>query len=301
MQAEYKTIHRVFFAWNYPAEIEYLNKASEEGLQLVHGGCYSSKFINDPDVRYRYQIDYGKIEDMGRYIETFREQGWEYINSTFNNWHYFRKAYDPTLPEEAYEIFTDRQSLNEMTRRWSRLALLIAFLAFCGNIMYLIDLIKRPSLPAALSFTAILIEVIVLVFGAIKIGKADARRNVKGDTALFTVFLVVLLAGLISGLTLKGMRPSFWTSQQASSIDKPKVESSWADFTVKYADNYYLDLEMRSEKPMTFKVMSEKDGEIFSKTTEEFSEKDIRLKLPAGNYWLNMSAESGYFVDCKLQ
>ena len=238
---------------------------------------------------------------MSRYIETFREQGWEYINSTFNNWHYFRKAYDPALPEEEYEIFTDRQSLNEMTRRWSRLALLIAFLAFCGNIMYLIDLIKRPSLPAALSFTAILIEVIVLVFGAIKIGKADAKRSIKGDTALFTVFLVVLLAGLISGLTLKGMRPSFKTSQQASSINTPKVESSWADFTVKYADNYYLDLEMKSEKPMTFKVMSEKDGEIFSKTTEEFSEKDIRLKLPAGNYWLNMSAESGYFVDCKLQ
>ena len=56
---------------------------------------------------------------MGRYIETFREQGWEYVNSTFNGWHYFRKLYDPALPEEAYEIFSDRESLHELNSRWA--------------------------------------------------------------------------------------------------------------------------------------------------------------------------------------
>lgn len=84
MARQYKTSHRVYTAWNYQKEIEDLNKASEQGWQLIKGGCFSSKFKWNPDVRYRYQIDYpGKVEDMGRYIETFREQGWEFINATY--------------------------------------------------------------------------------------------------------------------------------------------------------------------------------------------------------------------------
>ena len=94
MAGETKTSFKMYSAWNYQKEIEDLNKASLEGWQLKKGGGFHSTFVKNPDVCYRYQLDYGRIDDMGRYIETFREQGWEYINSTFNNWHYFRKAYD---------------------------------------------------------------------------------------------------------------------------------------------------------------------------------------------------------------
>ena len=84
MAANYKNSYKMYSAWNYQKEVEDLNKASEQGWQLVRGGCFHSRFVKNPDVQFRYQLDFGKIEDMGRYIETFREQGREYINSTFN-------------------------------------------------------------------------------------------------------------------------------------------------------------------------------------------------------------------------
>ena len=101
MGKQYKRSFKVYSAWNYQREIEDLNRASEQGWQLVKGGCFHSVFEKNPNVQYRYQLDYRRIDNMGRYIETFREQGWEYVNSVFNGWHYFRKLYDPTQPEQA--------------------------------------------------------------------------------------------------------------------------------------------------------------------------------------------------------
>lgn len=72
MARQYKKSYKFYTAWNYQRELEDLNKASEKGWQLIQGGSFSSKFKWNPDVRYRYQLDYpGEIEDMGRYIETF--------------------------------------------------------------------------------------------------------------------------------------------------------------------------------------------------------------------------------------
>lgn len=73
MARQTKVSFGFYSAWNYQTEIEDLNRASEEGWQLVRGGCFHSRFVKNPHVRYRYQLDFGKIEDMGRYIETFRE------------------------------------------------------------------------------------------------------------------------------------------------------------------------------------------------------------------------------------
>ena len=205
MVPEYRTSYKMYSAWNYGKEIEDLNEASEQGWQLVKGGCFHSRFEKNPDIQYRYQIDFGKIENMGLYIETFREQGWEYINSTFNGWHYFRKIYDPSLPEEAYEIFTDRESLHEMNSRWARLA-------------------------------------------------------------------------------LSSTRPYLKTFQKAASSDLPAVDAEWNSFEVKYKDNYYIDLEMKSDEPLTVKIVDADGSEVWSRTAEQCNEKNIRVNLPKGAY-----------------
>ena len=66
-----KHTHKVYSAWNYEKEIEDLNKASEEGGQLVKGGSFGSKFERNPNMQYRYQLDFRRVENMGRYIETY--------------------------------------------------------------------------------------------------------------------------------------------------------------------------------------------------------------------------------------
>ena len=110
-----KISHAAYAAWDYKKEIEDLNKKSQEGWQLVKGGCFKSIYEQNDQACYRYQLDYNTdIENKVLYLEMFEDQGWEYINSTFNGWHFFRKPYDPELPEEEYEIYTDSSAIPDM-------------------------------------------------------------------------------------------------------------------------------------------------------------------------------------------
>ena len=55
MSKAYKTSYKAYSAWNYLKEVEDLNAASEQGWQLVHGGCFHNRFVKNPGIRYRYQ------------------------------------------------------------------------------------------------------------------------------------------------------------------------------------------------------------------------------------------------------
>ena len=114
-----RTSHKVYGVWDYDREIEDLNRLSAQGWQLEKGGCFGSTYVRDEQVRYIYQLDYApSIEDKDRYLSFFEEQGWEFINSTFNGWHYFRKPYHENMSDEETEIYTDKQSLVEMQNRY---------------------------------------------------------------------------------------------------------------------------------------------------------------------------------------
>lgn len=263
MSKNYKRSFKVYSVWNYQREIEDLNTALEQGWQLVKGGCFHSKFVKNPEIRYRYQLDYRKIEDMGRYIETFREQGWEYINSTFNGWHFFRKLYDPALPEEAYEIFTDRESLHEMNNRWARPALIIG--AICGifAVIDAVQVIPEPNLPRLIQLLTLVIESAVLLRGGFIMRNPQSGRNRRGGSAFITVFLAVILLGSVASVALTDLRPHFSTEQRAETLEQPIIDNRWLDFEVHYTDNYYLDLTFDAAAPMTFEIVNENGEAVY--------------------------------------
>lgn len=121
------TSHKVYAVWEYERKIADLNKRSSEGWQLEKGGCFSSRFVRNENIRYVYQLDFApKLEDKEMYISFFEEQGWEYLNSTFNGWHYFRKKYYEGMPKEDMEIYSDKESLVEMQTRYVRIMWLCA-------------------------------------------------------------------------------------------------------------------------------------------------------------------------------
>lgn len=131
------TSHKVYAAWEYQQEEKDLNEASKNGLQLIKGGCFRSKFEKDNSVRYIYQLDYCMHPDnKARYIECFEDAGWQYINSTFNGWHYFRRPYEEGLDLEDVKIYTDRESLYEMENRWLNTLRVLSFVAFALGILY---------------------------------------------------------------------------------------------------------------------------------------------------------------------
>ncbi|MBR6331918.1 MAG: DUF2812 domain-containing protein [Dehalococcoidales bacterium] len=298
--SEYKTRYKAYSAWNYENEVEELNKLSEEGWQLVKAGNFHSKFRKNDQIRYRYQMDYGNIEDMGRYIETFREQGWEYVNSTYNHWHYFRKVYDPSLPASSYEIFTDRESLKEMTGRWAKMAFIMSAVMGLMALIYLIMLIRMPQLPYLLLFLTLGIESIVMLRGAFIMNDPDANRNRRGDTKFLYVFLIVLILGCAGSITTAALHTHVSTTQQASSMDFPKTDEDWNTIKIRLPDLYYLDLDIGSTSPVTVTLVNEDGETVFTKTSTDFHAENIRLPLSSGDYKLLLSASEGFKVDLRL-
>ncbi|MGF0031465.1 DUF2812 domain-containing protein [Bariatricus sp. SGI.154] len=279
-----KTSHKAYAAWDYGKEIEDLNQKSREGWQLVKGGCFRSVFEQDEQVVYRYQLDYNTdIENRMRYIETFREQGWEYMNSTFNGWHYFRKPYDPELPEEEYEIYTDSSGLSEMEQRWTRLATILLIAMSIMGITMLIKGVQYPEWPRV---PMILLYLDFIVF--IGIGLRRLKKKDKEYHKVFPLSAMVYIAVVcwIVGVMLSVFRPDV-----SGTIKGTGSTRSYENFKVSYPDNYYLDLTMDNEIPCEFQIVDQKGDIVYSNQEEKVEEESIQLRLSKGTYQINIVAE----------
>lgn len=182
-----KVSHKIYEAWEYEREIADLNRMSEEGWQLEKGGCFHSVFRKNDKVRYIYQLDYTpRLQDKERYLELFSEQGWEYINSTFNGWNYFRKPYREDLSEEEKVIYTDKQSLYEMQNRYVAMLRVFVVLACVMTPLYLFMGVMHRE-------PAILIEALVFLVIAVfmGIGLLNVNRVRKGMKKLPSIPFIV--------------------------------------------------------------------------------------------------------------
>lgn len=209
-----KTTFHIYAAWDYEKEAEALNKMSEQGWQLVVGGCYHQKYEFDDSVIYRYQIDFNnKISDMTRYDETFRDAGWERVSSTFNDWHIFRKVYDPGLPAEEYEIYTDEESRVEMLKRWRNIAVISA-------IAVAVSAIKPLSSVFAGNYSLIASAALVFIYVLIALMEITAFVNInrlmngrktkrRFPFELFLALLVLLLVTFLVS-SFHGTGQSWW-------------------------------------------------------------------------------------------
>ena len=201
MKRKTKRTFKIFAAWDYEFEEKEYNRMSEQGWQLVNGGSFSQKYEFDDSVIYRYQLDYNNgITDMDRYDETFRDAGWERVNSTGNGWHVFRKAYDPNLPDEAYEIYTDEQSRTEMLTRWRN----ICFVCFGVLLLNVGNAFRILSTNDAYMIGVGLLITYALLFAMLIVGVVNINRMINGQKntrpfpmGLFMGVLLLLLAALI--------------------------------------------------------------------------------------------------------
>ena len=289
MAGQYKRSFKAYSAWNYQKEIEDLNKESEKGWQLVRGGCFHSRFKKNPNIRYRYQIDYqGKIEDMGRYIETYREQGWEFINVTFNGWCYFRKLYDPSLPDEEYEIFTDRSSMQEMNGRWAKLAAVLSVFLGIFAVLRLIHMIQMPKLRTLVQLVTFVFILAIFIRGIVIMRNPEKSKNVGWDGILLTIFFLVLIAGNIGAIYLVESRPycdSVFDTEEAQAIPAESDGAFvWNSMDVTYGDYYYIDVEIAADAPICFSIVSEAGEVVYTVRDLAVQQSDVQLYLKRGTY-----------------
>ncbi len=301
----YKTVHRMYAAWNYQREIDDLNEMSEKGWQLVNGGLFASRFKKDESVKYRYQLDYQpKIDDRPRYIESFREFGWEYINSTFNGWHYFRKAYAPSLPEEEYEIFTDRASLKEMNGRWAKLGIAALVISSVIFALELVFMIIQPMLPTLLMLISYAVILAAFIRGIVVMKNPDRSKDSKFDRALIVVFFLALIGGILGSNMLNAMRPDLDSNMKADYMEPiPALTEGallWNTIEIEYGDNYYIDAEITADSPITLTVVGENGEEVYSVSGTDISEDDVKVRLCKGEYKIYLSDFAGGALDASF-
>lgn len=144
MNTKRKLSLRAYAAWNYDKEENDLDRYSQNGWQLIKGGCFHSVFEKDNSVCYRNRIDFNpKIlsdkNEKERYINSFEEMGWKFINVTFNGWCYFKKLCSETSNEVDYEIYSDKASYVEMLKRWMKLGTAAITIEIILCVLYLIQ------------------------------------------------------------------------------------------------------------------------------------------------------------------
>ena len=201
-----KRTFKTYAAWDYEFEAKEYDRMSAQGWQLVSGSSFTQKYEFDDSVIYRYQLDYNNdIKDMERYDETFRDAGWERVNSTFNGWHVFRKAYDPQKPEEEYEIYTDEQSRGEMLKRWRNFCFVgFGFLLLnVGNSLRILDTSDAGFIGVGLLLAT------GMMFGMLIAGLLNINRQLRGQKntrpypiRLFLFMLFLLLVFLFVSATI---------------------------------------------------------------------------------------------------
>jgi hypothetical protein len=140
---ETKIAHRRFFRWDSAQEQRLLDEASAQGWQLSGRTPWRITYEYDPDVRYRYAIDFRRDHDEARYLDTCWEMGWELVTglgdaafpllgrqgapwndyftpkSNFKDgkWYIFRKPYRSDLSEDDYSIATPAELQESATQQ----------------------------------------------------------------------------------------------------------------------------------------------------------------------------------------
>ena len=137
-----KVIHRLFWAWQFEEEEQWLNDMSAQGWNLTRAGLFRYEFEKDGNGPYRYRLEYLKHfpnhPESREYIAFMEETGAEMVGSV-KNWAYFRRS----AAEGEFELFSDLDSrighLQRINSLMRTLAPVVLFVAAMNLIIGVID------------------------------------------------------------------------------------------------------------------------------------------------------------------
>ena len=196
--------------WEAHNEERDLNIASKKGYQLVEGRAFWWTLEKNDTVRYTYQIDFNPGAKLDpRYKETFAEMGWEYVSSTFNGWHYFKKPYQEGQQLEngdvvkSERIYTDAESFHEMENRWQKLGTVLYSICFVFALLYLAIVItgERSFVGCGIVFLLFGLSIFTSIKNY-KQKKEDPDFIPKIEIPFKVIFPIFILIAVLTFLTL---------------------------------------------------------------------------------------------------
>jgi len=141
-----KTVHKMFFIWQYDEERQWLNAMDAKGMQLVGVGFGKYVFEEGDCGRYNYQLEmleHGPNHaESEAYIRFMEETGAEYIGNV-KTWVYFRKP----KADGPFELFSDVASRKRHVRRMLGLICPVTLFAFATALQNLAIGMSMDSVP----------------------------------------------------------------------------------------------------------------------------------------------------------
>jgi len=114
----FKTVFKIFFAWQEKKEEKWLREMSKKGWHLDNTSFLNYIFRKGElkDMRYRLDFKIIRNENIDDYITLFEDAGWEYI-SRLGWWYYFRTE---AKKGKGQELYSDNASRIRMynSLRW---------------------------------------------------------------------------------------------------------------------------------------------------------------------------------------
>lgn len=114
----FKTVFKIFFAWQGKKEEKWLREMSKKGWHLDNTSFLNYIFRKGEPKDMIYRLDFKIIrnENIDDYITLFEDAGWEYI-SRIGWWYYFRTE---AKKGKSQELYSDNASRIRMynSLRW---------------------------------------------------------------------------------------------------------------------------------------------------------------------------------------
>lgn len=280
---------RLFLAFDYDLEEEHINSMSKQGWQLKKGGLFHHSYIKG-DQDYRYQLDFNlkvkkDYDEFNRYLDKYKEQGWEHINSTINGWHYFRKLYIPGTDEEGYSLNTDDTSLNKMLRKWNHIARTLQVVYIIYTIFSIINLAALGNTLAGLSSMLSFLAITLLQLGMLTMKGKRVRPNKKSPTRTFISYTLLGGMGISFILMLYLLFFGFYIQRiEYSTQINCNTQDFRGDFTIKKDGFYMLDIKSKSERGTLMIQISRDDKIIYNCGGSKVTVSNKRLCLKEGEY-----------------
>lgn len=291
--------------WEFEREAAELNRLSDEGWQLVKPRAFGFSLERNDAVRYRYRLDRNQKPD-DRYYASFAEQGWENAGRV-NGWTYFRKPYDPALPESEYEIYTDAASYADMLKAGIKQSMWLMIVYAGITLIYLMQLLFGAGhgtlhtlyiLDTALFGLCMLMH--FLNWWQLRRLRDGGRAPINGAAINISALIacaaavVILVVTLVSGL----QRPVLETRMSSWSVDEGDPVELYFDVT--RGGRYCIELSATVEDSVTVWIEDESgahvgmsaDGDVDMLILAASSgECSSTVRLEEGSYTLHVESD----------
>ena len=293
-----KKSYKPYAIWDYELEINELDRESENGWQLIHGGAFHREYEKDDSMAYRYQLDFNNKDEVA-YYEMFKEQGWEYISSTFNGWNYFKKLYDPLAEESEYLIYTDKDSKKKMNLRFINLMLIIFIAGIISNFQHMFTFISAPKL--ANSGVLFVYGFYIFLYVKARIGVSKTIKGLvpKKRTKIEIYFLLFIISAFIM---VAGSSESSWGNGKINILAEvnEEVEQNYI-FDSSFLDFYYIEINLREGEVVKLRIENEDGKTIYENLSVEKNEKSERVFLPKGRYYCIITSTGPAKYEFKIK